>query len=235
MILTIAGWAAPIFVFLSFFMKTMIPLRIMAIVSNILFLAFALAGIAEGKMELLSILTLHASLLPLNIMRLYQMKSLIEKVHEASNGHESPNEHEFIDLLIPYMMRETLTSGHILFRKGDKADKIYFIQKGGIRLPELNKKLPAGTVLGEVGVFAPGNTRAVGAVCEEDCVVFSIHRDKVVELYYQNPKFGFLIVKSVSRIVSENTEAFISLRSVVHAPDESVDVVASRIQRGMRQ
>jgi hypothetical protein len=46
--LVITAWIAAFLVFSSFFMKTMIPLRIVAIVSNTAFISYALLGIRYG-------------------------------------------------------------------------------------------------------------------------------------------------------------------------------------------
>lgn len=193
------AWVASLFVFLAFFMKTIIPLRIMAIVSNVTFIAYTLMGINYGIFEkLIAIFILHVLLLPLNIVRLYQMLTLIKKVKEASDRNGSP-----VEILIPYMKKMTYSSGEELFRKDDIADKIFYIQVGSVQLTELGKTLPRGTVLGEVGIFTPDNRRVSGARCVEDSVIYEIHKDKVLELFYQNPKFGFYLIRSVSQLVKE--------------------------------
>ncbi len=84
--------------------------------------------------------------------------------------------------MIPYIVQELSEEGSCIFKKGDKADKIYFIQSGEIKLTDLDKVLPQGMVLGKVGIFTPENQRT--AVCMANCNIYSIHRDKVLELYY---------------------------------------------------
>ncbi len=201
MLMQVVAWIASVFVFFSFFMKTMIPLRIIAIISNLTFITYALLGLKFGIFgKVYPIFVLHVMLLPLNILRLYQMIKLIRKVQEASQGDETAG------YLIPYMNKNIYGEGDILFKKDDIADRIYFIQKGSIYLPEVDKTLPEGSVLGEVGIFAPDNRRAATAVTRGDAVIYDIHRDRVLELYYQNPKFGFYLIRSVSQIVRENSE-----------------------------
>jgi len=53
-----------------------------------------------------------------------------------------------------------------------------------------------------VGLFAPDGVRTLTAVCEEDCRLATISRDKVLELYYQNPKFGLFLIRLISGYVS---------------------------------
>src|ERR671931_2872236 len=76
--IVVAAWLAAFLVFSSFFMKTIIPLRIVAMVSNVAFITYALLGLTYGVFgRLYPILVLHASLLPLNVLRLRQVTTLI--------------------------------------------------------------------------------------------------------------------------------------------------------------
>ena len=60
----VVGYAAASAVLASFLMRSMVPLRLVAILSNILFLSYGyLADIAP-------VLVLHAALLPINVARL---------------------------------------------------------------------------------------------------------------------------------------------------------------------
>jgi len=194
-LIVIAGWLSAVLVFSSFFMRTMIPLRTVAICSNVSFIAYALLGLKYGVFgRVYPILVLHAALLPLNVVRLRQQKELIRAVHEAS-------EDETIRALIPYMQTETRAAGAVLFRKGDPADQLYIVQRGRVRLPEIGRVMSDGEVFGEVGLFAPQHRRTTGATCDGDCRLHTITRDKVLELYYQNPQFGFALIRLVAGIV----------------------------------
>ena len=197
MLIVIAAWVAALLVFSSFFMKTMIPLRIVAITSNVAFVMYALLGLKYGIFgRVYPILVLHSSLLPLNVLRLREIKRLINAVNTASKS-------ETFEYLIPYMRSERHPKGEMLFRKGDAADKLYMIEEGSIFFPELGKRLSSGAVFGEVGLFAPQGVRSLSALCEEDCRLHAITKDKVLELYYQNPRFGFFLIRMVSALVQE--------------------------------
>jgi len=194
-LIVIAGWLSAVLVFSSFFMRTMIPLRTVAICSNVSFIAYALLGLKYGVFgRVYPILVLHAALLPLNVVRLRQQKELIRAVHEASEDETSR-------ALIPYMQTETRAAGAVLFRKGDPADQLYIVQRGRVRLPEIGRVMSDGEVFGEVGLFAPQHRRTTGATCDGDCRLHTITRDKVLELYYQNPQFGFALIRLVAGIV----------------------------------
>jgi CRP/FNR family transcriptional regulator, cyclic AMP receptor protein len=192
MLIVIAGWLSAVLVFSSFFMKTIVPLRMVAICSNIAFITYALLGLKYGVFgRVYPILVLHASLLPLNLVRLRQLKELQRSVREAS-------EDETVRSLVPYMDAETHAAGEVLFRKGDPANRLYVIQHGHVSFPEIGKVVSDGQVFGEVGLFAPHNVRTLSATCHDDCRLYTIKRDKVLELYYQDPRFGFFLIRLVA-------------------------------------
>jgi hypothetical protein len=183
----IVGYSAAIFVAASFYMKTMIPLRILAIFSNVTFMIYGAFG------GLWPVLILHMFLFPLNIIRLIQMYKLSKRVREAKTGNFP------VESLIPYMNKQKYKKGDVVFRKGDKADKIYYIEAGGIYLEEIDRDVPAGEVLGEVGIFSPYNQRTATGVCSSDSILHTISDEKIIQLYYQNPSFGFHVVQLIIR------------------------------------
>jgi ABC-type glycerol-3-phosphate transport system permease component len=74
------GYAAAFLVFLTFYIRMMMPLRIVAICSNCAFIAY-------GYLDALyPVLLLHIVLLPLNMIRLRQMIQLSLQVQEAAHG-----------------------------------------------------------------------------------------------------------------------------------------------------
>lgn len=190
-----AAWVASILVFCAFFMKTMVPLRIIAITSNVAFIAYALLGLSYGAFDkLYPILILHSFLLPLNVVRLREVRRLVTAVREASDA-------DALHALVPYMKTEQRLKGDVLFRAGDAPLKLYLIESGRVVFPELDKRVSAGAVFGEVGLFAPEQTRTVTAICEDDCRLATIARDRVLELYYENPRFGLFLIRLVSGYV----------------------------------
>jgi CRP/FNR family cyclic AMP-dependent transcriptional regulator len=190
--IVVAAWLAAFLVFSSFFMKTIVPLRIVAMVSNVVFIVYALLGLVYGVFgRVYPILVLHSCLLPLNVLRLRQLRTLITAVHEASDD-------EAIHALTPFMTTQTRRKGDTLFKQGEPADRLYLLQSGRIGFTELDKHVSPGALFGEVGLFAPHGVRTLTAVCAEDCRLATISRDKVLELYYQNPKFGFFLIRLIA-------------------------------------
>lgn len=193
----IAGYIASILVASTFYMKTMLPLRIFAIGSNVAFMTYGYFG------HLYPVLILHLFLFPLNIIRLGQIKKLAKNVREAANGEFS------LEWLTPYMSKTSYKKGTKIFTKGEPADKMLYIHDGKIRVTDISaliqaKFLERGAVLGEIGIFAPDRKRTATAIAEEDTDVYSIGEDKIIQPYYQNPKLAFYLVKLITRRLIEN-------------------------------
>jgi hypothetical protein len=188
----LAGYTASALVFLAFYMKTMIPLRVVGIASNLAFISY---GIGAG---LYPVLILHAILLPLNALRLVQMRALIRQVRDAARSDLS------MEWLTPFMRRRTWKKGDVLFRRGDRATELYLTLRGSIRLLDVGVSLGAGSVLGEIGLFAPARQRMDTAVCETDAELGVIDHDTVWQLYHQNPMFGrYLITLVTQRLLAD--------------------------------
>ena len=208
-----AAWVASLLTFTTFYMKTMLPLRVVGILSNIAFLAFALIE------QIVPVILLHGTLLPLNIFRLHQILKLVREMREATTGELA------MDALVPFMSRRRFKAGEILFRKGDRSREMFYVRQGLIRLEEIGKTIGESDMLGEISMFSPGRQRTATAVCETDGELLRMSDDQVLRLYYQNPKFGFYIVRLITQRLVENYEKFTSeqesLKAGLRARDPS--------------
>jgi len=121
----VLGYAASASVLVT--LSTMVPLRVVAICSNVLFASFgALAHIYP-------VLGLHVILLPVNVARLMQILGLIKGVRAIQLSEIS------IDSMLPFMSHRFVKAGQVLMSKGDKADPIYYLVSGTMKIPELGK------------------------------------------------------------------------------------------------
>jgi hypothetical protein len=188
----VLGYIAAFLVFLTFSMKTMIPLRIVGICSNLFFIAYGYLAPAYP------LFVLHIALLPLNIFRLRQMLTLVRQVGDATQGDLN------MEWLKPFTHKRSIKAGETLFRKNDKADSMYFIVSGEFRIPELAVSIGPGQVLGELGLLAPDQIRTQTVECVKDADLLHITYDQVRQLYFQNPKFGFYFLQLTSRRLFEN-------------------------------
>jgi hypothetical protein len=188
----ILGYAAAGLVLATFTMRTMIPLRLLGIASNVAFISYGYAA------DLLPVLLLHAALLPLNVYRLFEMQRMVREIADAGGGVNT------LAWLQPFMSSVSFKAGETLFRKGDHSDAMYLITQGRVRLEEFSVEIRPGEVVGEIGLFAPDGKRVATATCVEDCKLQRVTRDKVRELVFQNPRFAFHLIGVVtSRLVDD--------------------------------
>jgi CRP-like cAMP-binding protein len=188
------GYIAAAFVFATFSVKTMVPLRVIAVASNILFIAYGYLHPAYP------VLVLHIALLPLNIWRLQQMLSLVRETKAAQE--------EDLDMnwIRPFTTTRAMSPGEVLFRKGDAANEIIFIMSGSLRIPELGIQIPPGEVVGELGMLSPEKLRTQSAVCVDGGQILTITYDQVRQLFFQNPRFGYYFMQLSARRLFENTK-----------------------------
>jgi hypothetical protein len=188
------GYAASASVLATFCMGTMVPLRIAAIGSNVLFIAFgALAHIYP-------VLILHIILLPVNSVRLWQIHRLIHDVKTARTADLS------IDRLLPFMSRRFVRAGAVLMSKGDKADRMYYLVSGRMEVREIGKILEAGSVLGEIGIFARDQKRMATVVCTNDCEIYELNEHKAMQLYFQDRSFGLALLRLIIARLMEDMQ-----------------------------
>jgi CRP-like cAMP-binding protein len=179
------------FVLVSTFVKTMIPLRWLAIGSNIGFVAYGAIHPSYPMM------LLHSALLPINIYRLAEMIRLTRRVRQVTTeGRLSAV------WLKPYMRAKKHKAGSILFRKDDHGDRFYMLAEGLIELVEIKGQIVPGEMFGEIAFFSPDRRRLLTARCAEDCTVLSIDETTVKQLFYQNPSFGFKLIELVASRLS---------------------------------
>lgn len=188
------AWLAAALVFASFFMKTIVPLRGFSIASNVAFIAYGVIGVSQGLLSVVGpILLLHSLLLPLNLLRLREITQAIASVRRMRSA-DSAN-----DILMPYMKAMTCPAGTVLFRRGDVADKVYVLRRGAVRIVEFDRTLQTGELFGEVAVFSDDAARTGTAVCEQDCELFCVAGEKLLELFYQDQRFAFQIARRLAR------------------------------------
>ena len=195
MLAVISVIAAAAFVLVSSFVKTMIPLRWLAIGSNIGFVAY---GAIHPSYPML---LLHAVLLPINVYRLAGMVKLPRRVEAVRAEGESSG-----IWLKPYMRAAKLRAGNVLFKQGDRGDRLYLLASGRIELVEIGSSIVPGQIFGEISFFSPDRRRRLTARCAEASTVLSIDESTMKQLYFQNPAFGFKIIELVAARFSADVD-----------------------------
>ncbi|ALT77131.1 Crp/Fnr family transcriptional regulator [Paucibacter sp. KCTC 42545] len=177
----------------STIVKTIIPLRWLAVGSNVGFVIYGALGQAW------MVLALHAVLLPVNLVRAWQMHRLTRRVRASA---------EAADLsgvwLRPYMKQRKLKAGSVLFRAGDLADRLYFLVEGQVEIVEGGYQIKPGQIFGEIAFFAPDRMRTGTARCVRASTVMSMDETTFKQLYFQNPEFGFEVVRMIAGRLSND-------------------------------
>ena len=188
------GYAASATVLATFCMNTMIPLRLTAILSNILFVLFGLAA------HIYPVMILHLILFPVNVLRLIQ-------VRRVGRGTLQRTDLSMEDIL-PIMTHRRFHAGETLMRKGEPADRLFYLDRGEAKVVEIGKTLSSGSVLGELGIFARDQRRTATVVCVTDCEMYELSESKTKELYYQDRSFGHALFQIVITRLLENMNVF---------------------------
>jgi CRP/FNR family cyclic AMP-dependent transcriptional regulator len=162
--------------------KTIIPLRIAAIVAN------ALAMMYSSLHGTYPTFMLNAILLPLNTWRLRAMLRLIRDIDVATKSDMN------VDWLLPYTRPTRFKAGDIIMQRGDYATAAFYIVSGEVEMVEINETGGKGTLIGEIGLFAPDGRRNMTIRCKSDVEAAQIDYDRFKELYFQNPQFGFRLL-----------------------------------------
>jgi hypothetical protein len=170
----------------SFAVKRMVPLRTLAIVGNVCFVAY---GLVES---LLPSLALNLVLLPLNAARLWEIEKLSKEIARATQ--DSP----VSQWLLPHMRHRSFKAGEVLFRRGEAADRLFYVAKGDLRMGEIGQRVGPGELIGEIGLFSPERKRTQTIVCETDSELYDMTDEMIFQLYYQNPKLGFFLMRLVA-------------------------------------
>lgn len=95
-----------------------------------------------------------------------------------------------LEWILAQMRAETKPEGVMVFRRWETADALYFLQRGRIHLPELDRTLSEGSLFGEVGVFSDWRRRSASAYASTPLRLFRVDADVARGLCMENPSFA---------------------------------------------
>ena len=209
----IFGYIASILVFVTFYMKTMVPLRLVAVASNVAFIAYS--GI-EG---LTPILILHCALLPLNVIRLVELRDFLRQVEGAAAEGFS------VRAILPLMRRRTIRAGETLFAANELANELYYVADGALFLPDMQQEVRPGSFVGEFALFSDTGRRTTTVVARTDCTLMVLSRSAVFSALLQHPRLGIHLLKLVTTRMLQNA----SQGSLVVLPADSGPVAVEPV------
>jgi CRP-like cAMP-binding protein len=181
-----------VFFVATLLMQTMVPLR----VANMIGCAFfAMFGALTANV---STFLLYLLLLPINAFRLRQMLKLVKKARHAAQGDMS------MEWLKPFMTERRYRCGDTLFKIHDQANEMFLTVTGKFLVKEINVEIPPGRLMGELGFLTPNNQRTGTVECVEDGQVLTITYERLLEIYFQDPQFGYYFLVLTSQRLLEN-------------------------------
>jgi Cyclic nucleotide-binding domain len=172
--------------------QTMVPLRVANMIGCAFFAGF---GALSGT---ITTFLLYLLMVPINAYRLRQMLVLVKKARSASQGDTS------MEWLKPFMTERKYRKGDVLFKKDDVANEMLLTVTGKFLVKEISVELPPGRLMGELGFLTPDNRRTATIECIEDGHVLTITYEKLLEIYFQNPQFGYYFLVLTSQRLLEN-------------------------------
>jgi len=181
-----------VFFVATLLMQTMVPLRVANMVGCTFFATF---GVLSGN---IATFALYLLMLPINAVRLRQMLKLVRKARHATQGDMS------MEWLKPFMTQRRYRRGDRLFKKGDPANEMFPTVTGKFLVTEIGVELPPGRLMGELAFLTPNNRRTGTVECMEDGQVLTITYERLLEIYFQNPQFGYYFLVLTSQRLLEN-------------------------------
>ena len=111
--------------------------------------------------------------------------------------------------------------GDRLFKKGDAAAEMFLTVTGKFLVKEIGVELPPGRIMGELGFLTPNQPTNRDVECIEDGQVLTITYERLLEIYFQNPQFGYYFLVLTSQRLLENIsrlEAIVAQEKAARQP-----------------
>ena len=186
------GFAASALVFFTFYMRTLLSLRLVAIISNIFFIAY---GFAAG---LVPILILHILLLPMNTWRAVQQLQTRKRMRAMLEDAPGTN------VLMPFMTTGDYPEGEVIFRQGDPADHLYVLLTGEVLVEEFDKTIQKGAIFGEIALFSLDAKRTATVRSTRPVSLAWVDRETILRIYRDHPDFALALTKLIASRLTEN-------------------------------
>ena len=180
------------FLVATLLMQTIVALRVTNMVGCMFFAAF---GALSGNV---GTFILYLLFLPINAIRLRQMLNLIKRARVATEGDTS------LEWLKPFMTERKYKRGDKLCKKDDVATEMFLTVTGKFLVREIGVEIPPGRLVGELGFLTPNQRRTATVECIEDAQVMTITYERLLEIYFQNPQFGYYFLVLTSQRLLEN-------------------------------
>jgi CRP/FNR family transcriptional regulator, cyclic AMP receptor protein len=189
------GYLASALVLCTFLTRTMMPLRMVALGSNVAFIAYG------ALLHLYPVLVLHVVLLPVNAWRLREIFQLVKSVQETADDGKVFN------ALLPFARRMRVTRGDVLIRKGDPSDALYLVLEGKLWVEEAEAEIGPGSIVGEMGVLSRTHRRTATVDARSDCELGRVSAADFQRVYFTDPSLGLSLIRLIIDRLTRELEA----------------------------
>jgi CRP/FNR family cyclic AMP-dependent transcriptional regulator len=120
---------------------------------------------------------------------------------------------QVLERLASLCSRRRLAEGEVLFKKGDKADALYGIRRGAIRVETGSEDgvrlilnvFGAGDVFGEIASL-DGGPRTADAIASEDCELLLLRRNDLLSLLEREPQVAVRLIELLCQRIRSTSE-----------------------------
>ncbi len=179
------GYLASALVLCTFLTRTMMPLRVIALGSNVAFITYG------ALLHLYPVLVLHIVLFPVNAWRLREMFQLVKSVQETADDSK------VFKALLPFAKRMTVARGTVLMRKGDPSDALYLVLEGKLRVEEAEAEIGPGSIVGEMGVLSRTHRRTATVDARTECELGRVSAADFQRVYFTDPSLGLSLIRLI--------------------------------------
>ncbi len=180
----LVGYAGTALTVAAYAMRSTTSLRIASVASSVAFITYGWFAVSYPVM------VMELILLPLNLLRLWQMRRLVRAVVETKGSAGD------LSWIAPFAQRQSFRAGATVTNYGDPADTLRLILSGSVR-SELGGVLETGRLAGDALPFCDGATESTTLVAVEDTVIATLPCSTLRELFLESPTFGYRLARLV--------------------------------------
>lgn len=133
-----------------------------------------------------------------------------------------------------HLIRKRLSAGEELFRQGDRAESMYLIKAGSVKLWKLTEEgrnltldlRKSGDLLGESVLLEDQADYPVGATCLEPTLTCGISRPLFEQLVMDFPSVGLIVIRNLSQRI-QNLSGKVGALSEPNLEDRLYEVLAN--------